>query len=44
MHYYPYHLKVPFFDFITVVKMVLYVLRPQIFQQFPNAGFYWFQV
>lgn len=44
MHYYPTHLKLPFCDFVTVMKMVLYVLRPQIFQQFPNIDFYLFQM
>lgn len=44
MHYYSSHLKLLFFNFGAVMKMVLHVLRTQIFQQFPNADFYLFGV
>lgn len=44
MHYYPSHLKLLFFNFGAVMKMVLHVLRTRIFQQFPNADFYSFGV
>lgn len=37
MHHYPYHLKLPFCAFITAMEVMLCVLKPQVFQQFPNT-------